>query len=109
MHSPRHVVFAPMEVLVPDLFGHWPACLGRHLLPCFVLLLALLLGTFSRLLSASRFHILGRRQLTLQLHHLGFHGHNFVVNCLGPHERPLCLHECLPLLGHDGQFLCSDG
>ena len=32
-----------------------------------------------------------------------------MFNHLGLHERPLCLHERKLLLGHDGQFLRSEG
>ena len=32
-----------------------------------------------------------------------------MFNHLGLHERPLCLHERESLLGHDGQFLRSEG
>ena len=32
-----------------------------------------------------------------------------MFNHLGFHERPLCLHERELLLGHDGQFLRSEG
>ena len=69
----------------------------------------LLVGTLSNLLGACLFQIFGQSQLALQLHHLGSHGHNFMFNHLGFHERPLCLHERELLLGHDGQFLRSDG